>query len=333
MGSLLLLRLVEDVHRPPGLVGDVWDVETTRLVLADLLDLLKVLLGKLNLLEVVTDAAGGDGLRNDRVATNLSPGKDDLCRGGTEAICDLLDSLVLDEQGLTNHVVTESGVLSNVNALLTHPLDEVGLKEAGVALNLVGSGCDASLIDKSLEVLLGVVGDTDGAGLLLVELGHGPPCVNNGDRVKHLNVTVVAEREEVLVDVALLVESDGEVDKVKVEVVEAELGKAVVESRGNIIGLVLRVPELRCDEEVLALDTLAECPLESLSNLLLVAIDLSKINVLVAGFESLVNGGLDLTGLSLPCSESQLTMTLLSVCVHGDVLLVIGVLTGWRRRC
>ena len=96
---------------------------------------------------------------------------------------------------------------------------------------------------------------------------------------------------------------------------------------------MLRVPELRCDEEVLALDTLAECPLESLSNLLLVAIDLGKINVLVAGFESLVNGGLDLTGLSLPCSESQLTMTLLSVCVHGDVLLVIGVLTGWRRRC
>jgi hypothetical protein len=333
VGSLLLLRLVEDVDRPPGLVGDIWDVKTTRLVLADLLDLLKVLLGKLNLLEVVTDAAGGDGLRNDRVATNLSPSKDDLCRRCAKAIGDLLDSLVLDEQGLTNHVVTESRVFGDVDTLLTHPLDEVGLEEAGVALNLVGSGCDASPIDKSLEVLLSVVGDTNGAGLLLVELGHGLPCVNDGDRVKHLNVAVVAEREEVLVDIPLLVESDGEVDKVKVEVVEAELSKAVVESRGNIVGPVLRVPELGCDKEVLALDTLAEGPLESLGDLLLVAIDLGKINVLVAGLESLVNGGLDLTGLGLPCSESQLTMTLLSVRVHNDVLLVIGAPTGWRRRC
>jgi hypothetical protein len=55
--------------------------------------------------------------------------------------------------------------------------------------------------------------------------------------------------------------------------------------------------------------------------------------VLVAGLESLVNGGLDLTGLSLPCSESQLTVALLSVRVHNDVLLIAGVLTGWRRRC
>lgn len=333
VGSLLLLRLVEDVDRPPGLVGDVWDVETTRLILADLLDLLKVLLGKLNLLEVVTDAAGGDGLGNDRVATNLSPGKDDLCRRRAKAVGDLLDSLVLDEQGLTNHVVTESRVLGDVDTLLTHPLDEVSLEEAGVTLNLVGSRCNASLVDESLEVLLSVVGDTNGAGLLLVELCHGPPCVNNGDRVEHLNVTVVAEREEVLVDIALLVERDGEVDKVKVEVVEAELSKAVIESRGNIIGLVLRVPELGCDEEVLALDALAEGPLESLSDLLLVAIDLGKINVLVAGLESLVNGGLDLTGLSLPCSESQLTVALLSVRVHNDVLLITEVLTGWRRRC
>jgi hypothetical protein len=55
--------------------------------------------------------------------------------------------------------------------------------------------------------------------------------------------------------------------------------------------------------------------------------------VLVAGLESLVNGGLDLTGLSLPCSESQLTMALLSVRVYNDVLLITEVLTGWRRRC
>ena len=122
-------------------------------------------------------------------------------------------------------------------------------------------------------------------------------------------------------------------NQVQVKVVEAELGKAVVEGRGDVLGSVLRVPELGGDEEVLTLDALAEGSLEGVGNLLLVAVDLGKIDVLVAGLESLVNGGLDLTGLSLPCSESQLTVALLSVRVHNDVLLITEVLTGWRRRC
>lgn len=330
MGSLLLLRLTEDVYGPPGLVGDVWDVEAAGLVLANLLDLLEVLVGELDLLEVVANAAGGDGLGNDRVAANLSPGEDDLCRGGTDTVGDLLDGLVVDEQGLTDHVVTESRVLGDVDTLLAHPLDEVGLEEARVTLDLVGGRCDTSLVNQSLEVLLCVVGNTDSAGLLLVKLGHGLPCVDNGDGVKHLDVAVVAEREEVLVNIALLVESNGEMDKVKVEVVETELSKAVVERRGDIVGPVLRVPELGCDEEVLTLDALAEGPLESLRNLLLVAVDLGKIDVLVASLESLVDGSFNLTGLGLPCSKTQLAK---ASSVFGNILLVSGVLTGWRRRC
>jgi len=58
VGRLLLLRLVEDVNRPSRLVGSVRDVEAARLVLANLLDLLEVLLGELDLLEVVADTAG-----------------------------------------------------------------------------------------------------------------------------------------------------------------------------------------------------------------------------------------------------------------------------------
>lgn len=310
VGSLLLLRLVEDVDGPSGLVGDVRDVEATRLVLANLLNLLEVLLGELDLLEVVTDAAGSDGLGNDGVTANLGPGKNDLCGRATDTVGNLLDGLVLDEQRLTNHVVTKSGVLSDVNTLHAHPLDEIGLEEARVTLDLVGSRCDASLVNQSLEVLLGVVGDTNSAGLLLVELGHSLPCVDDGDSVKHLDITVVPKREEVLVDILLLVESDREVNKVQVEVVEAELSETVVESGGNIVGPVLRVPELRCDEEILTLDALAESLLEGLSDLLLVAVNLSKVNVLVTSLESLVDGGFNLARLSLPCSETQLTVPL-----------------------
>lgn len=74
---------------------------------------------------------------------------------------------------------------------------------------------------------------------------------------------------------------------------------------------MLRVPKLGGDEEILALDTLAECFPEGISDLLLIAIYLGEINVFVAGFERLVNSGLDLPRLSLPCSEPQLTVMFL----------------------
>ena len=307
VGSLLLLRLAEDVDGPSGLVGSVRDVVTTTLLSTNLLNLLKVLLGQLNLLEVVADTGCSDGLGDDRVATDLCPGEDDLCGRGVETLGNLLDGLVLDEQGLADHVVAEGRVLGDVDALLAAPLDEVGLEQAGVALDLVGGGGDTGGVDQSLEVLLGVVGDTDGAGLLLVELGHGGPGVDDGDAVEHLNITVVGEREQVLVDITCLVESDGEVDEVQVEVVEAELSKAVVKGGSDVLGSVLRVPELGGDEDVLTLDALAESSLEGVGNLLLVAVDLGEIDVLVAGLEGLVDGGLDLARLSLPCTESQLT--------------------------
>lgn len=109
-------------------------------------------------------------------------------------------------------------------------------------------------------------------------------------------------------DVTGLVEGDGEVDEVQVEVVEAELSKAVVKGGSDILGSVLRVPELRGDEDVLTLDALAESSLEGVGDLLLVAVDLGEINVLVASLEGLVDGGLDLAGLCLPGTETQLTV-------------------------
>jgi hypothetical protein len=95
---ILLLGLAEDVDRPPRLVGDVGNVEPTRLLLANGLDLLEVLLGQLNLLEVLLDARRGDRLGDDRVAADLCPGKDDLRRGGLVGFCDFLDGVVLDEE-------------------------------------------------------------------------------------------------------------------------------------------------------------------------------------------------------------------------------------------
>jgi hypothetical protein len=126
-----------------------------------------------------------------------------------------------------------------VNVLLLAVLDQLGLEQTWVTLNLVGSGCNASAVDECLQVLLGVVGDTDGTRLLLGQLSHGLPCVDNRDVVEHLDITVGLEREELLVGVAGLIESNGEVHKVKVEVLKTELGQAVVESAGDILGAML----------------------------------------------------------------------------------------------
>ena len=65
-------------------------------------------------------------------------------------------------------------------------------------------------------VLNHVVGDTDGAGLALGELGHGLPGVNDGDAVVNVAVTALdvaagLEGEEL----AAGLEGDGPVDEVE----------------------------------------------------------------------------------------------------------------------
>jgi hypothetical protein len=104
---VLLLRLAEDVDGPSGLVGDIGNVEAPGLSLADSLNLLDVFLGELNLLKVLLDARRGDRLGDHAVAANLGPGKDDLCRSGSDTAGNLLDLLVFEQEGLADHVVSE----------------------------------------------------------------------------------------------------------------------------------------------------------------------------------------------------------------------------------
>lgn len=104
---LLLFRLVEDVDGPSGLIGNIRNVESSSLLLSNLLDLLEILLGQFNLLEVLLDARGGNRLGNDRVTAHLSPGENNLCRGSANSAGNFLDGIVLNEKRNTEHVVTE----------------------------------------------------------------------------------------------------------------------------------------------------------------------------------------------------------------------------------
>lgn len=98
---------------------------------------------------------------------------------------------------------------------------------------------------------------------------------------------------------------------------------------------MLGIPELGCDENVLALETgnlAAESLLQRSCNLLLVAVDLGEIQVAVASLEGLKNGGTNLARLSLPSTKAQLTEgnELADIkCTWGFVW----VLTGWQRQC
>ena len=270
LGRLLVL-LAEDVNVPARLVSHVRCVVAAAL-LAKLGDLGELLLGELDLLEVLGNARGSDGLGNDRVAALLGPVEDDL--GGGDGLAETLGGLfgdgldvgVGDEKRDVEHVVTEglvcllvqaakagynaSGtyrVSSDVDVLLSGVLDQVVALENGVTLDLIDGRDDTGGVDDRLEVLDSVVGDTNGAGLLLGELGHGLPGVNNRDAVIDQDVTVGVVAALLQGEVVVTgLEGDGPVDEVQVEVVELELRKAVVQGLLNNGGVVLGVPELGC---------------------------------------------------------------------------------------
>ena len=148
-----------------------------------------------------------------------------------------------------------------MDALLLAVSNKLRLDEKRVTLNLVGSGGDTSALDKSLEMLLGVVRNTNSASLGLGKLSHSLPCVDDRDAVVNLDIAIglvlAGQREKVLADVlGASLERDGEVDEVElwmsvcvalresmtsayVKVLETELLEAVVESGLNDLGVVL----------------------------------------------------------------------------------------------
>lgn len=69
-------------------------------------------------------------------------------------------------------------------------------------------------------------------------------------------------------------EVDGPVDEVQVQVLKLELGEGVVEGSLDVSRVVLRVPELRGDEDVLALEAgdVSKGTLDALGNFLLVLV-------------------------------------------------------------
>lgn len=83
-----------------------WDVVALR-VLANVVDGIDILLGQLDLLEVVTDTGWRNTLGDDGVLADLGPRDNDVGRRDAHLLRDLLDRWVVDQQRLAEGVVAK----------------------------------------------------------------------------------------------------------------------------------------------------------------------------------------------------------------------------------
>ena len=148
-------------------------------------------------------------------------------------------------------------------------------RKNGVTLNLVDRRNEVGLLNQSLEVIVCEVGDTNGANLALGKLVYSLPCFAVRNRVINVDlVGIGGSREKVRVRVLARAKVDRPVNEVEIKVVKLELSKCIIESSLNVLRVVLSVPQLRCDEDILTLEAwdILEGTLDAFGDLLLVLV-------------------------------------------------------------
>ena len=215
------------------------------MLIRELLDSRNILLGELNLLEVLCNSGRSDRFGNDGVTTNLAPGQDNLSWRSALLLGDSLNFRTCDEKRNVEEVVAKGRVGSDVNVLLLGVSNELLAGEDRVSLDLVDGGNEISLLNEGLQCLICEVGHTNGADLALRQLVDGLPCLAVRDRVVDVDfVRICGGREEIGVRILAWAEVDGPMDEVKVEVVELKLGESVIEGGLDVGGIVLGIPQL-----------------------------------------------------------------------------------------
>jgi hypothetical protein len=258
VGRLLLLRLIEDVNAPSWLVGRERNIISPPplMLIRELLNRRNVFLRQLNLLEVLRNPRWRNRLGNDGMATDLAPSQDDLCRCSALLLSDSLDFGTRDEQRNVEEVVAKRGVGGDVDVLLLGILNQLLAGQDGVALNLVDRRHKIGLLDQSFQSLVGEVGHTDRADLTLRQLVHGLPCLTVRDRVVNIDLVGIRRgREKVRMWVLAWTKVDRPVNEVEIKVVKLKLSKRVIKGGLNGGRIMLGIPELRGDEDVLTLQT------------------------------------------------------------------------------
>lgn len=236
-----------------------------------LLELVELLCGKVDELDVVLDTSRGDRLGERVAATGDLPRDEDVGTLDVVLLCDLVDNL---ERSLAGTGGAERRVSLGKDVLLLEPANELGLGEGEGKLDLVNDRLDAARLEELLGAANGEVGDTDVLDNTLVdkllELSPDLDKVFGG-----LEVEEVLSGGGVLLGVAgkltggdiLGDESDVPVHEVKVKVLDVELVERVLDSLADVV--VVEFEELRGDPDVLTGNTRE---LDALSYLVLVLV-------------------------------------------------------------
>ena len=249
-------------------------------------DGLEVLLGEVKVEGVEVGLHGGlaAGLGNDGQAALGGPAEEDLGGVLVVLLADGLDGGVLEE-GLellgVLHVELAEGsraerrVSSDGDALSLGEVEEVLLDEVGVVLDLEGGRADLGVAEEVVQELGLEVGDTDALGETLLDeaLHGGPGLLDGGLGGADLALAVIVPAGRVADGRVDVLEGDGEVDQVEVEVVDTPVSELLADNGLDAVAVVEGVPELGDDEELLALDdALLDGAGNTLAALLLVAV-------------------------------------------------------------
>lgn len=150
----------------------------------------------------------------------------------------------------------EGGVGGHGDALSLGKVEEVLLDEVGVVLDLKSGGADLGVAEEVVQELGLEVGDANALGeTLLDERLHGRPgLLDGGLGGANLALAIKVPAGRVADRGVDVLEGDGEVDQVEIEVLETPVGKLLADNGLDAVAVVEGVPELGDDEELLALD-------------------------------------------------------------------------------
>lgn len=172
------------------------DVSCRTVLLLDGLEVLDILLVQRDELAVLVDARRCHGLGEDGRVAGEVVGEKNGGRGDVMLLCDSDDALVLEERRACAAQRTVGG---DVNALLLAEIDNFLLGQERVVLDLVGSRHNGGLGEQLLEILDGVVGNTDGLDLLgmgLNQLLKVLPCIDVRDGAVEITAAVLELGEQ-----------------------------------------------------------------------------------------------------------------------------------------
>lgn len=169
----------------------------------------------------------------------------------------------------------EGGVCCDGDALLLSEVDEVGLLEVGVVLNLERSRANPGVDEGVIHRLGLVVGDADASSKAGIDqLLHGSPGLLEGGLAPSDLALAVVEPSGRIADAGVnVLEGSGEVDEEEVKVVNLPVGKLLAGDGLDLVLVVEGLPQLGDDEEILTLhDALLDGAGNTLTTLLFVAI-------------------------------------------------------------